>query len=143
MSKHDDLATAIEKGNADEVEQLLVQHPDLVNSRDWTSPPLHCAVLWNQLRIADMLLANGADIEIRDPDHKTTPLRYAIVYCRKEMIRLLISRGANTGALIENGTTAIQLATDAANGKFEELGHMPSRTEYREIVDLLKQPGVQ
>lgn len=142
MTKHDDLATAIETGNAPEVQRLLVEHPDLVNSPDWTPPPLHCAVLWNQSEIAEILLANGADIEIRDPDRNTTPLRYAIVYCQKEMIPLLISHGAEAGAIVENGTTALQLAMDAAGGALEEYDDMPSRTAYGEIVGLLNELGV-
>jgi ankyrin repeat protein len=56
--------------------------------------------------MAEILLDNGADIELRDPDRNTTPLRYAIVYCQRDMIPLLISRGANTGAITDNGTTA-------------------------------------
>ena len=143
MSKHDDLATAIETGHAAKVEQLLREHPDLVNSPDWTPPPLHCAVLWNQPKVAEILLDNGADIEIRDPDRNTTPLRYAIVYCQKEMIPLLLSRGADAGVLAENGTTALQLAIDAAGGAFEEYDELPSRTDYSEVVDLLNELGVE
>ncbi len=142
MSEHNELATAIESGDAEKVERLLVKHPDLVNSPEWTPPPLHCAVLWNQPGIAEVLLENGADIEIRDPDRDTTPLRYAIVYCQKEMIPLLLSRGANAGVIKENGTTAMQLAVEAANGGFEEYDELPSRAEYSEVVDLLKQLGV-
>lgn len=143
MSKHDDLSDAIEAGNGPTVEKLLQKHPDLVNSPDWTPPPLHCAVLWNQPTIAEILLDNGADIEIRDPDRSTTPLRYAVVYCKKEMIQLLLSRGANAGPITEDGTTLLQLAVDAAAGEFEEYDDMPSRDDYREVVELLRQLGIQ
>ena len=61
MSKHDDLATAIETGDAENVQRILAEHPELVNSPEWTPPPLHCAVLWNQPRIAEILLDNGAE----------------------------------------------------------------------------------
>ena len=140
-AKHDDLATAMKAGDAERVQRLLAEHPDLVNSPEWTPPPLHCAVLWNQPQIAEILLDHGADIEIRDPDRDTTPLRYAIVYCQKEMIPLLISRGANAGVIKENGTTAMELAVEAANGGFEEYDELPSRAEYGKVVDLLKQLG--
>ncbi len=141
MSEHSAFSDAIESGNADAVKSLIKQHPELVNHADWTPPPLHCAVLWNQPKIAEILLDNGADIEIRDPDRRTTPLRYAIVYCKKEMITLLLSRGANSGPIVQNGTTALQLAKDAAAGEFEEYDDMPSRSEYSEIVNLLQQLG--
>ena len=91
MSTHDDLSDAIEAGDGPTVEELLRKHPELVNSPDWTPPPLHCAVLWNQPKVAEILLNNGADIETRDPDRSTTPLRYAVVYCKKEMIQQLLS----------------------------------------------------
>ena len=143
MSKHDDFANAIEAGDAEKVEELLLKHSNLVNSLDWTPPPLHCAVLWNQPEVAQVLLDNGADIEIRDPDRQTTPLRYAIVYCKKEMIRLLMSRGANPGVIEDNGTTAMQLAVEAANGEFKEYDDMPSRADYGEVVTLLEQLGLE
>jgi ankyrin repeat protein len=139
MSEHDDLANAIESGDGPSVERILKQHPELVNSPDWVPPPLHCAVLWNQPKIASILLDCGADIELPDPDRQTTPLRYAIVFCKKDLIPLLLSRGANAGPIIENGTSALQLAVDAANGEFEEFDDMPSRTDYVEIVALLKE----
>lgn len=143
MTKHDELSTAIETDDAAALERLLEEHPDLANSPDWTPPPLHCAVLWNKPQMAEVLLDNGADIELRDPDRNTTALRYAIVYGKKEMIRLLVSRGANAGAIVDNGTTALQMATDNAAGTLEEFEELPSRQEYREIVELLKELGLQ
>ena len=138
MSEHDELSNAIEAGDEATVEELLQKHPALVNSPDWTPPPLHCAVLWNQPKIAEILLDNGADIEIRDPDRSTTPVRYAVLYCKKEMIRLLLSHGANSGPIVETGTTLLQLALNAARGEFEEYDDMPSRDEYGEIVEMLR-----
>ncbi len=54
------------------------------------------------------------------------------------MITLLLSRGANSGPIVRNGTTALQLAKDAVAGEFEEYDDMPSRTEYSEVVNLLQ-----
>lgn len=34
----------------------------------------------------ELLLDQGADIEIRDPDRNTMPIRYAIVFCQPDMI---------------------------------------------------------
>ncbi|MBT4866923.1 MAG: ankyrin repeat domain-containing protein [Planctomycetaceae bacterium] len=143
MSEHTAFSDAIENGDSQAVESLIQQHPDLVNHPHWTPPPLHCAVLWNQPKIAEILLDNGADIEIREPDRLTTPLRYAIVYCKTQMIPLLLSRGANAGSIAENGTTALQLARDAAAGGYEEYDDMPSLADYSEVVDLLQQLGVE
>ncbi len=143
MSIHDDLADAIEAGDVAKVRQLVVEHPELVNSPDWTPPPLHCAVLWNQPQVAEVLLDNGANIEIRDPDRDTTPIEYAVVYCKKDLIPLLLSRGAKTDFSDEGGRTVLQLALDAADGAFEEYDDLPSPAEYNEVVDLLKRLGVE
>lgn len=136
---HTALSDAIEAGDLTAVKALIHQHPELVDHPDWTPPPIHCAVLWNQLAITEFLLDNGANIELRDPDRQTTPLRYAIMYCMSDMISLLLSRGANAGPIIENGSSAIQLAREAASGAFEEFDDLPPRKEYRRIVEILLQ----
>ena len=140
---HTAFAEAIENGDVDAVTALLQRCPELVNHPDWTPPPLHCAVLWNQPKIAELLLDNAADIEMRDPDRSTTPLRYAILYCKPDMVSLLLARGADAGPIVENGTTALQLAKSGEEGEFEQYDDLPSRDEYREIVDLLQQLGVE
>ena len=141
MSKHDDLATAIEKGDAATVKRLLQMDPELVNSPEWTPPPLHCAILWNQPKIAEILLDNGADIEIRDPDRNTTPLRYAIVFCKEDLVKLFVAQGANAGEI--NGSTAMELAVEGANGGYEEFEDCPSREEYGKVIEVLRELGVE
>ena len=144
MTQRDnDLANAIESGEAQAVEQLLQQKPDLVNSKDWTPPPLHCAVLWNQPQIAELLLDSGADLEMRDPDRQTTPLRYAILYGKTDVIPVLLARGANTGTNEEDGSTAMELAIQAANGDFEEYEDLPSAAEYGAVIQTLRDHGVK
>ncbi len=142
MNKHDELASAMEKGDTVRVDQLLAAHPDLVNSPEWTPPPLHCAVLWDQPSVAEILLQRGANIEIRDPDRNTTPLRYAILYCKPELVRHLISGGANAGAIEEGGLTAFELASEAAAGAYEKYDDLPRRDEYSKIVELLTELGL-
>lgn len=136
---HQAFSDAIESGDLPAVEALLQRCPELVNHAAWTPPPLHCAVLWNQPQIAECLLDHGADIEMRDPDRQTTPLRYAILYCKRELIPLLLSRGANTGPVVEGGTSALRLAKDAADGEYEEYDDLPTRDAYEEVVAILQQ----
>ena len=141
-SDHQALSDAIESGDAGKVESLIQRHPGLVNHPDWTPPPLHCAVLWNQPDIAELLLNHGANLEMRDPDRQTTPLRYAIMYCKTALIPLLIARGAIAVPITKKGTSALQLAMAGANGAFEEYDDLPSRDEYRNVADVLRQCGV-
>ena len=143
MPIHTAFSDAIKPGDVEAVASPIQQHPDLVNHPDWPPPPLHCSVLWNQPKITEKLLDSGANIEIRDPDRSTTPLRYAILYCQTQMIPLLLSRGAYVGPIVENGTTALQLAADAAAGNFEEYDDMPPRADYGEVVRFLQQHRVE
>jgi ankyrin repeat protein len=143
MTSSKDFATAIETGDIATVKHMLAQQPELANATDWRPSPLHCAVLWNRPQIAEILLESGADIESRDPDRQTTPLRYAILYGKKEMIPMLLAHGANAGAIREHGTTAMELAVEAAKGAFEQYDDLPSSTVYAEIVSVLQQNGVE
>lgn len=139
---HTAFSDAIEAGDLHTVETLVQQHPELVNHPDWTPPPIHCAVLWTQPKVAELLLDHGADIEMRDPDRQTTPLRYAIMFCKTELIPLFLSRGASAGPIVEGGMSALALAQDAANGAYEEYDDLPSRDEYGKVVTLLQQFGL-
>lgn len=139
MNDHDQLATAMKRGDIPAVLAIIKRSPEIVNSLDWTPPPLHCAVLWDQPEVADILLSNGADIEMQDPDRSTTPLRYAVLYAKPRLVRLLIARGANTGRITDDGITALQLAMEAQNGRYAEFPDLPRPDEYAEIVELLQQ----
>lgn len=134
---------AIETGNLAMIKKLIERQPDVVNHPTWTPPPLHCAILWNQLGAAELLLDNGADIEMLDPDRQTTPLRYAIMYCKTDLIPLLLSRGANTGPIADGGMTALQLATAAANGKYEQYEDLPAKQNYENVVAILVESGLR
>ncbi len=142
MSYNQQLATAIETGEIATVKRLAVEHPARVNSPDWTPPPLHCSVLWNQPTVAEVLLDHGADIELLDPDRSTTAVRWAVLYAKPDMVRVLVARGAVTDAIVEGGTTLMQLAKEAAAGEYEEYDDMPSREAYSGIVALLEELGL-
>ncbi len=136
---HRKFSDAIGCGDAAVVRALIQQHATLVNHPDWTPPPLHCCVLWNQVEIAKILLANGADLEALDPDRQTTPLRYAILFAKPEMARLFISLGARRTPITPGGMSAQELAQAAAAGEYEQYSDMPRRTEYSEILTLLEE----
>lgn len=130
-------AEAIESGDLSAVKTMVRQHPDWIDHPDWTPPPLHCCVIWNQPAVATLLLDAGADMELKDPDRQTTPLRYAILYAKPEMVSLLITRGANQGAIVPSGSTALELAREAAVGHYEHFEDMPPKESYGKIVSML------
>jgi ankyrin repeat protein len=55
--------TAAKQGNLAAVTELVKTYPQLINSRDLDyKTPLHCAAENNHLKIADLLIANGARV---------------------------------------------------------------------------------
>ncbi len=134
-----EFAEAIEAGDVTSVKRLLKLQPGLANAPGWTPPPLHCAVLWDHPEVLEILLDNGADIETLDPDRQTTPLRYAVVYCKDNLIPVLLARGANSGRIKQDGTTLFELATEGAEGCFDGYDDLPTKDDYRRIVTLLRQ----
>ncbi len=88
-----DIHAAAGMGMLDRVEALLAEQPDLVNSRGGDGKtPLHFA---STVPIAERLLQLGADVEIRDIDHGSTPAQYAVLD-RPDVCRFLIASGAKT-----------------------------------------------
>ena len=131
-SRSEDLYSAIDADDVDRIERLLTMSPDLVNSTDETPPPIHWAIYRDKRRAVETLLNHGAVLAIRDRDRDATPLDYAVVYARKELIPLLISRGANIDS-------AMGVALKGASGGFEEYTELPDREQYEAIVELLRE----
>ena len=139
MPDIEDLYTAIEADDVDRIEQLLTMRPGLVNFAGENPPPLHWAIYRDKRGAVEALLNHGVDLTLRDRDREATPLDYAVVYARRELIPLLISRGAclNSG---------MRVALKGASGGFEEYPELPDRQQYQGIVNLLGElstPGSQ
>ena len=113
-----DLLTAIDKENI----SVIKQHIDAgTNLNDYPIPkglpfegaePLTLAVLKGNAEIVQLLLDNGADIEIKAKNKdEATPLHWAAFFQQEEMVSLLIEFGANVNSLDANGLTPIDSAT--------------------------------
>ena len=132
MANSEELYGAIEADDAGTISQLLTRQPSLVNSVDETPPPIHWAIYRDKQRAVEALLDRGADLALQDQDRDATPLDYAVVYARRESIRMLIARGASLDS-------AMEVALKGASGGFEEFGELPGREQYEEIVGLLRE----
>lgn len=73
--------------------------------------PLHSAAASRQLEIARLLLANGADPNVRQ-QHDVTPLHSAAHNGQEEMVQLLLQYGADTAARTTDGKTALDMARE-------------------------------
>ncbi|MFP5237610.1 MAG: ankyrin repeat domain-containing protein [Acidobacteriota bacterium] len=116
----DPIHKAVEKGQDAKVVALLKQNPALISSRDKVgNTPLHVAALHNRVNIAELLLANGADVnaenyqKVEMRDHKwrrwgETPLSLALwSYHNKQMLELLLTHGADPNVVLSYGITPI------------------------------------
>jgi hypothetical protein len=84
-------------GMLNKLKELTEADPELVNSRGGDGQaPLHFAAT---VEIAEFLLDNGAEIDMRDIDHESTPAQY-MVRNRQEVARYLVERGAKTDILM-------------------------------------------
>tara|TARA_Y100000590_G_scaffold357984_1_gene413122 strand:+ start:148 stop:756 length:609 start_codon:yes stop_codon:yes gene_type:complete len=113
-----DLLTAIDKENI----SVIKQHIDAgTNINDYPIPkglpfggaePLTLAVLKGNAEIVQLLLDNGADIEIQAKNKDgARPLHWAAFFHQQEMVSFLIESGANVNSIDSNGGTPLDTAT--------------------------------
>jgi ankyrin repeat protein len=92
-----DAHAAARLGMLDRLRALIDAKPELVHARGGDGQtPLHFA---STVEIASFLLERGADIDVRDVDHESTPPQY-MVRDRQEIVRYLVSRGCHTDILM-------------------------------------------
>ena len=94
MSFHD----AVSEGKIEAVKQHLATGTDVNAKDDWNSTPLPYAARGGHIEIAELLIANGADVNARVSHDKgipgLTPLFYAARGDSSEIAELLIANDA-------------------------------------------------
>lgn len=98
---------------------------------------LHHAVLKRNREIVRLLLANGADIEIKAKDEfEGTPLMWAAFWGLYEMAKLLLEEGADVNAPDVNGATPLVGASvqNPFIGKEDAEGFIENRAKIRELL---------
>ncbi|KAE9370222.1 hypothetical protein N431DRAFT_426623 [Stipitochalara longipes BDJ] len=88
-----DIMSLWELGWKDRIPALLAVHPELVSRKSgrWTATPLHYAIEKNDVDMAKLLLSVPNDLESKDGVFQSTPLGWAEVFQRTEIIALLKS----------------------------------------------------
>ena len=114
-------------GDIEAVKQHLAAGTD-VNTKDdgWT--PLHLAA-YRDKKIAELLIAEGADVNAKDEDG-VTPQHLAAELGHKEIVELLIAEGADVNAKVV-----------AADVKAETPLNFAIEENYTETADLLRKHG--
>lgn len=106
-----------EKGNIEQILQLLDMGAD-VNAKDkegWS--PLLNALGMNHFQAAEILIAAGADVNYKLPTSPfdKTPLMKAASVGSLSMVEILLSKGAAVNAKREDGTTALIFAASGGH----------------------------
>jgi ankyrin repeat protein len=96
------LMMAALRGNY-EVSLKLIERGAKVRRSGWT--PLHYAASGPEVRVVELMLKHGADVNARAPN-LNTPLMLAARYGDEESVKLLLSRGADKSLLNEQGQSA-------------------------------------
>ena len=67
---------------------------------------LHWSAIKGQKQIAELLINEGADVNLSD-DNGTTPLHFTALMADKRMAELLIAKGANINTKNDDGETPL------------------------------------
>jgi ankyrin repeat protein len=95
------LIAAAARGDAPSVRELLDSHPDIVNERGpfpgttGRRTALHFAMNTMSEAVVDLLLAHGADPNLRDDGDNAMPLHFAVEKGHLPIVRKLIEHGAD------------------------------------------------
>ncbi len=115
----DQIRAAIRDNDADRVSLLIklgapvdvdVEFIPPASDEQFKCKPLHWTVIYNHLAIAELLLANGAEVDAKDTDtYRETPLHWAASYESSAAAAFLLANGADPNAKARGGTTPLHL----------------------------------
>jgi ankyrin repeat protein len=110
-----DIFAASMAGVRERVVELLAGDRGMVNSYShdgWT--PLHLAAFFGKPEIAEILLANGADVHARSTNAmQNTPLHAAVAGKKSTVASILIGHSADVNARQHGGWTALHAAAQS------------------------------
>ena len=147
--KGDSIWSAAAEGNLNSVKKYLAKGLD-INAKGGSlkSSALLSATLYDQVKMAEFLIQNGADVNAKGDDGGTA-LHAAAFLGQYEIAKLLIQNGAdvnaknNEGETVINGTMADWETTKFIAGMLQlKLDRESVETGRSQIVELLRKNGV-
>jgi ankyrin repeat protein len=109
------LADAAQQGNIENIRALLKQKADVNAPQGDGSTALHWAAQKDDVEMAKLLLAGGANVKATTRLGAATPLFMAAKNGNAAMIDLLIKSGAEPNSADEHGTTPLMFAAASGN----------------------------
>jgi ankyrin repeat protein len=128
------LHEAASMGHKDVAELLLASNADVNAKGNFRTTPLHLAAFMGHRDVSELLLAHGAEVDVYDAakvcnvervetlikanpglvsskDYKygRTPLHWAALYGNRDVVKLLLARGANVNAVDNDRMTPLHL----------------------------------
>ena len=98
---------------------------------------MHYAARWGHKEIAELLIQNGADVNVKDDWSEQTPLHKAARWGHKEVAELLIAEGADVNA------KDYEPFSDKENTPLDWATHPDNPDASAELADLLRKHGGQ
>ena len=115
------LLDAARAGNLEAAKQHLVAGADVNFRNQQGFTPLHVAAQKGHNKVAELLIAKGANVNTSGRLIGTTPLDSAALLGHKEMVELLIDSGADINPQIITGETPLQRAEQRGHSAIAEI----------------------
>lgn len=64
------------------------------------------------------------------------------MFCRTNVIPVLLGRGANAGPIEQGGRSLYELALDCLGGAYENFDDLPAASSYESVIRLLQEAGL-
>jgi ankyrin repeat protein len=114
LARGGEIHGAVQVGDLEEVQALIGADPNFVFSQERGDTPLFWAAYFDRKAIAELLIANRADVNASNLDRKT-PLLIAALQGSTAVAELLLANGAEVGASTSLGDTPLHLAVLAGH----------------------------
>lgn len=114
------LSEAIEQGDAKTVAKVLDEGVD-INEKVFAWSWLQVASNKNQLPIVKMLVERGAELNYKHPITKMTALSLAAVDGHTDIVKYLLSKGADPNIKLRGNVSVVRVVRDEGNPEMVEL----------------------
>ncbi|NEQ98598.1 MAG: hypothetical protein F6K30_18065 [Cyanothece sp. SIO2G6] len=108
--------------NAINITEWLVSAGHSVNERNSNNEtPLHIAVTTGSAPVANVLIQNGAELNVANISRGQTPLHRAILCERVHLVQILVDSGADINVSDKSGATPLLLAEEVCHEEWRNI----------------------